>query len=69
MQPAFHRRRIAGFGEIMTGRTLDMLAQWEHQQDPDQPLPNVAEELTGLTMAIIGETMFGARLDADTHAL
>jgi len=29
MQPAFHRRRIAGFGEIMTARTLDMLAQWD----------------------------------------
>ena len=68
MQPAFHRRRIAGFGEIMTGRTLDMLAQWERREDPGQPL-DVAEELTGLTMAIIGETMFGARLDADTHAV
>ena len=68
MQPAFHRRRIAGFGEIMTGRTLDMLAQWEHREDPGQPL-DIAEELTPLTMAIIGETMFGARLDADTHAV
>ena len=29
MLPAFHRRRIAGFGEIMTGRTLDMLAQFD----------------------------------------
>ena len=35
---------------------------------PGQPL-NVAEELTGLTMAIISETMFGAQLDADTHAV
>ena len=37
MQPAFHRRRIAGFGEIMTGRTLDMLAQWERRADPVSP--------------------------------
>ena len=34
MQPAFHRRRIAGFGEVMTGRTLDMLAQWDRRADP-----------------------------------
>ena len=67
MLPAFHRRRIAGFGEIMTGRTLDMLAQWEQRADPGQPL-DVAEELTGLTMAIISETMFGARLPADSPA-
>jgi cytochrome P450 len=68
MQPAFHRSRIAGFGEIMTGRTLDMLAQWQQRADPGQPL-DVAEELTGLTMAIISETMFGARLEADTRAI
>jgi cytochrome P450 len=68
MQPAFHRSQIAGFGEIMTGRTLDMLAQWQQRADPAQPL-DVAEELTGLTMAIIAETMFGARLDGDIHAV
>jgi cytochrome P450 len=68
MEPAFHRSQIAGFGEIMTGRTLDMLAQWQQRADPGQPL-DVAEELTGLTMAIIAETMFGARLDGDIHAV
>lgn len=68
MQPAFHRRRIAGFGEIMAGRTLDMLARWRGRAGRGQPL-DVAEELTSLTMAIIAETMFGARLDADTHAV
>lgn len=68
MQPAFHRRRIASFGEVMTGRTLDMLAQWDQRADPGQSL-DVAEELTALTMAIISETMFGARLDADIHAV
>ncbi|WP_423223185.1 cytochrome P450 [Candidatus Amarolinea aalborgensis] len=68
MLPAFHRRRIAGFGELMTGRTLDMLAQWEQRAHPGQPL-DVAEALTGLTMAIISETMFGARLDGDVHAV
>ena len=68
MQPAFHRRRIAGFGEVMTGRTLDMLARWDRRADTSQPL-DIAEEMAALTMAIISETMFGARLDADTHAV
>ena len=68
MQPAFHRRHIANFGEIMTGRTLDMLDRWDQRSSRAEPL-DVAEELTGLTMAIIAETMFGARLDVDTHAV
>jgi cytochrome P450 len=29
MQPAFHRQRIAGFGQIMTDTTLKMLKRWE----------------------------------------
>lgn len=68
MQPAFHHRRITSFGEIMTGRTLDMLAGWEQRSDPSRPV-DVAEALTGLTMAIITETMFDARLNQDTHAV
>ncbi len=67
MLPAFHRRRIAGFGEIMTGRTLDMLEGWGQRANLGQPL-DIAEELTALTMAIISETMFGARLDGDVPA-
>ncbi len=64
MQPAFHRSRIAGFGKIMTGRTLDMLAQWEQRAEPGLLL-DVADELTALTMAIIAETMFGAHVEKD----
>lgn len=66
MQPAFHRRRIAGFGEIMTGRTLDMLAQWERRPDDGQPL-DVAEAFTGLAMTIIAETMFGAHVESEVR--
>lgn len=68
MQPSFHRRRIAGFAEVMTRRTLEMLAHWDVRSDSGRPL-DVADELTGLTMAIISETMFGNRLDEDTHAV
>jgi cytochrome P450 len=66
MQPAFHRRRIACFGEIMTGRTLDMLACWERRPDPGQPR-DIAEEMTGLTMAVIAETMFSAHVEQDVQ--
>ncbi|MEZ4767881.1 MAG: cytochrome P450 [Caldilineales bacterium] len=45
-----------------------MLARWDDRSDTGQPL-DVADELTGLTMAIISETMFGNRLDKDTHAV
>lgn len=68
MQPAFHRRRIAGFAEIMTRHTVEMLARWDKRAGADAPL-DVAEAFSGLTMAIIAETMFGARLASDTHAV
>lgn len=61
-------REVTGPAGKPVRRTLDMLGQWEQRKDPGQPL-DVAEELTSLTMAIIGETMFGTRLDADTHAV
>jgi cytochrome P450 len=68
MQPAFHRRRIAGFGETMTSRTLDMLDRWDQHSNRSEPL-HIAEEFTALTMTIIVETLFGTRLEVDHHAI
>src|SRR4051812_49613476 len=35
IQPAFHRQRLAAFGENITAATADLLARWD--AGPDQP--------------------------------
>src|SRR5437667_6738990 len=38
MQPAFHRKRLAAFGTLMTGATVTMLDQWQRFTERNQPL-------------------------------
>ncbi|CAA9435812.1 MAG: Cytochrome P450 [uncultured Rubrobacteraceae bacterium] len=64
MQPAFHRRRLAGFAEAMTGETTRMLDGWEARASGGRPL-DVAMEMTLLTQRIIVKTMFGADIGAE----
>ncbi len=68
MQPAFHRQRIAGFAEVMTGRTLKMLERWEKAAQNGQAL-DISQEFTDLTMKIITEAMFSTRMDQETKAI
>lgn len=59
MQPAFHRRRIARFTEVVTAETEEMLGRWHARPSGGQPL-DVAREMTRLTQGIIVKTMFGS---------
>ena len=59
MQPAFHRRRLAGFADAMTDETARMLDSWEAKVVEGKPL-DVAMEMTLLTQRIIVKTMFGS---------
>lgn len=68
MQPAFHRQRIAGFAEVMTGQTERMLARWEQAASLGTPL-DISQEFTHLTMRIITEAMFSSQVEADTQAV
>ncbi len=52
MQPAFHRRRLAGFAEVMTEETARMLDGWEARVSGGRPF-DVAMEMTLLTQRII----------------
>ncbi len=38
LQPAFHRKRLASFGTLMTSTTVKMLDQWQDFVERDQPL-------------------------------
>lgn len=61
-QPAFHRSRLALLGKTMTAATEEMLAQrWEAAARAGTPL-DVAEEMTRLTLTIVGRTMLSTDL-------
>ncbi len=68
MQPAFHRNRIARFGEAMTDETQKLLAQWQTEAPLGKPL-DVGSEMMRLTLAIVSRTMFGARIVQEAEQL
>ena len=64
VQPAFHRKRVEGYAEIMTSQTSEMLSRWRIGDEMD-----IAAELRELTLRIIVKALFdldlaeeGARL-------
>jgi len=55
MSPAFHRKRIRAYGEVMRKHAEAITEEWNDGQEVDMHL-----EMNRLTLSIIGETMFGA---------
>jgi cytochrome P450 len=60
-QPAFHRKRIAAYGEVMVDFAERSLEGWRDGQTVD-----VHEEMTRLTLEIVAKCLFGA--DVGTEA-
>ena len=58
-QPAFHKPRIAGFAELMSRRTVEMVHRWRHAGN--DPL-DLHSEMMKLTFGIVGEALFGIDL-------
>ncbi len=67
IQPAFHRKRIAAFGQIMTDCTLEMMTQWQSYIEVHQPL-TMAEEMMGLTLNIVCQTLFSTTITKEEQA-
>ncbi len=65
MQPAFHRKRLAAFGTLMTQATLAMLDRWQNFAGHDQPL-DVGAEMLHLTLYIVGKALFNIDLSDET---
>ncbi len=61
-QPAFHRRRVAAFGELMTGATQEMLDRWQAHVGRDQLL-DVATEFMRLTMEVVTRALFSTSVE------
>lgn len=67
MQPAFHRKRIAGFSNAITRAADEMLEQW-HQHPSDQPL-GVDQEMMRVTLRVVGEALFSHDLTSAASVL
>lgn len=68
MQPAFHRRRIAGFGDTMVQETQKLMARWEASASDKQPL-DISSEMMHVTLNIVSRVMFGAEVQGDAARL
>jgi cytochrome P450 len=64
VQPAFHKKRVEGYADIMTRETTDMLDQWRPGQQVD-----MNRELQELTLRIIVKSLFDLDLSAQSHDL
>jgi cytochrome P450 len=61
LAPAFHRKRLLGFGQIMTGETERMLQRWQMAEFP----LDIQAEMTKLTLNIVGKALFSVDMLAD----
>jgi cytochrome P450 len=64
MQPAFHRDRIAGYGNLMVGYADRMRHAWT-----DNATLDIAREMNRLTLSIVGKTLFDVDVDQQAAAV
>jgi cytochrome P450 len=62
VQPAFHRQRVTGYGEVMAAYAERHLAGWK-----DGDVRDVHEEMMALTQAIVAKTLFDAEVSDEAH--
>lgn len=67
-QPAFSRERTARFASAMAARTAAMLDRWAEPAARAEPV-NVHAEMMKLTLAILGDTVFGIDLSRESDAV
>ena len=61
MQPAFHRQRIAGYAQAMVNYAQHWRERWRDGEEID-----IHQQMTSLTLAIVGKTLFDADVERDT---
>jgi cytochrome P450 len=64
IQPAFHRGRIAGYAKIMAEKTKN----WVDAQHAGKEI-DLAVEMNRLTLAVVGDTLFGSEVEAEAHEI
>ena len=53
-QPAFHRERLAGYGDIMTAAAETTMRQWQ-----DGGIRDIHSDMMQLTLLIVAQSLFG----------
>src|SRR5260221_9150441 len=61
MQPSFHHKRLAGFGQLMTEATAAMLEYWQGTAPGDAPL-DISVEMMRLSLRLGGLRLFSHEL-------
>jgi cytochrome P450 len=64
MQPAFHRERVAAYAETMVGCAERRQQRWQDRAEID-----VAREMTAITLAIAGYTLFDADVEREAREI
>src|SRR3954452_10302286 len=64
LQPAFHRDRIAGYGQTMVAYADRMRSQWQ-----DGATVDVAREMNRLTLSVVGKTLFDADVESQAASV
>src|SRR5260221_4968671 len=68
IQPAFHRERVAALGTLMTETTLTWTQRWETSNFvATNKLLDLTQEMSGLTLSIVGKALFGTDLSRETE--
>jgi cytochrome P450 len=57
IQPAFHRERIAGYAGVMARAAADLVRSWREGE-----VRQIDEDMQGLAVQIVGETLFSTEL-------
>jgi cytochrome P450 len=63
-QPAFHRERLAGYGQTMAAYAEEMLATWQ-----DHEIRDIHQEMMQLTMRIVAKVLFSVEVKGDTESV
>ncbi|MGS0684580.1 cytochrome P450 [Nakamurella sp. GG22] len=63
-QPAFHKSRLATYGDVMVRYAAQEAAGWRDGETRD-----LGEDMMRLTLRIVGRTLFGADVTGDAAAL
>ncbi|MEE2779649.1 MAG: cytochrome P450 [Myxococcota bacterium] len=66
-QPAFHRKRIQHFADVMVRDSLDLADTWEGRTDDE--VVDIAEEMMLLTLKIASQTLFSTNVQEQADAL
>ena len=63
-QPAFHRQRVAAYGQMMTDYAERTSERWREGQTLD-----MSHEMMSLTLSIVGKTLFDADVESEAEEI